>query len=132
MQQNVLTIDSLHCQSICDYFSKLNQNDFEGFAALFAPEGSLLPPFESAVVGRDAIRQYLQSTGIEVQASPESSTRELGNDGLTIYQITGKVRNNYFTVNVLWTIDLNADQQITSAKIKLLAPLQELLRFKPR
>jgi hypothetical protein len=130
LNQDLLNIEDIHSQTICNYFLKLNENNFEEFAALFSPDGLLLPPFESAIVGRDAISKYLQTTGIEVKAFPQSGIIQPGNDGITVYQISGNVKTSYFTVNVIWTIELNAEEQIVSAKIKLLATLQDLLHLK--
>jgi hypothetical protein len=129
LNQDILNIEDIQSQTICNYFLKLNENNFEGFAALFSTDGLLFPPFESAIVGRDAICQYLQTTGIEVKASPQSGTVQSENDGITVYQIGGNVKTSYFTVNVIWIIELNAEQQIVSAKIKLLATLQDLLHL---
>ena len=128
--QDLLNIEDIQSQTICNYFLMLNENNFEGFAALFSTDGLLFPPFESAIVGKDAISQYLQTTGIDVKAFPECGTVQLGNDGITAYQISGNVKTSYFTVNVIWIIELNTEQQIVSAKIKLLATLQDLLHLK--
>ena len=130
LNQDILNIEDIHSQTICNYFLKLNENNFEEFAALFSPNGLLFPPFESAIVGRDAISKYLQTTGIEVRAFPQSGILQPGNDGITVYQISGNVKTSYFTVNVIWTIELNAEEQIVSAKIKLLSTLQDLLHLK--
>lgn len=130
VNQNLLNIEDIQSQVIHNYFLTLNENKFEEFAALFSPDGLLFPPFESAIAGRDAICQYLQTTGIEVKAFPQSGTVQPENNGLTVYQISGNVKTRYFTVNVVWIIELNAEQQIVSAKIKLLATLEDLLRFK--
>ncbi|MCY7283616.1 MAG: nuclear transport factor 2 family protein, partial [Cyanobacteria bacterium CAN_BIN43] len=71
LNQDILNIEDIQSQTICNYFLRLNENNFEGFAALFSTDGLLFPPFESAIGGRDAICQYLQTTGIEVKASPQ-------------------------------------------------------------
>ena len=131
VNQALLNIEDIQSQVIHNYFLTLNENKFEEFAALFSPDGVLFPPFESAIVGRDAICQYLQTTGIEVKAFPQSGTVQPENNGITVYQISGNVKTSYFTVNVVWIIELNAEQKIVSAKIKLLATLEDLLRFKP-
>lgn len=131
VNQNLLNIEDIQSQVIHNYFLTLNENNFEEFAALFSPDGLLIPPFESAIVGRDAICQYLQTTGIEVKAFPQSGTVQPENNGITVYQISGTVKTSYFTINVVWIIEVNAEQQIVSAKIKLLATLEDLLRFKP-
>lgn len=130
VNQDLLNIEDIQSQIIHNYFFTLNENNFEEFAALFSPDGVLFPPFESAIVGRAAIFQYLQTTGIEVKAFPQSGTVQPENNDITVYQISGNVKTSYFTVNVVWIIELNAEQQIISAKIKLLATLEDLLRFK--
>ena len=130
VNQDLLNIEDIQSQVIHNYFLTLNENKFDEFVALFSPNGSLFPPFESAIAGRDAICQYLQTTGIEVKAFPQSGTVQPENDGITVYQISGNVKTSYFTVNVVWIIELNAEQQIVSAKIKLLATLEDLLSFK--
>ncbi len=130
VNQDLLNIENIQSQVIHNYFLTLNENKFEEFAALFSPDGILFPPFESAIAGRDSICQYLQTTGIEVKAFPQSGTVQPENNGITVYQISGNVKTSYFTVNVVWIIELNAEQQIVSAKIKLLATLEDLLRFK--
>lgn len=45
----------------------------------------------------------------------------------THYKITGKVQTPVFSVNVNWLFVLNAQSEILSVKIKLLASPQELL-----
>ena len=79
LNQDLLNIEDIPSHTICNYFLNLNENNFEEFAALFSPNGLLLPPFESAIVGRDAICQYLQSTGIDVKAAPQSGIVQPGN-----------------------------------------------------
>ena len=128
--QDLLNIEDIQSQVIHNYFLTLNENKCEEFAALFSSDGVLVPPLESAIAGRDAICQYLQTTGIEVKAFPQFGTVQPEENGITVYQISGNVKTSYFTVNVVWTIELNAEQQIISAKIKLLATLEDLLRFK--
>jgi hypothetical protein len=130
VNQDLLNIEDIQSQIIHNYFLTLNENKFEEFSALFSPDGVLFPPFESAIVGRDAICQYLQTTGIEVKAFPQSGTVQPENNGIRIYQISGNVKTSYFTINVVWIIEVNVEQQIVSAKIKLLATLEDLLRFK--
>lgn len=130
INQDLLNIEDIQSQTIHNYFLTLNENNFEEFAALFSLDGVLFPPFESAIVGRDAICQYLQNTGIEVKAFPQSGTVQPENNGITVYQISGNVKTSYFTVKVVWIIELNTEQQIVSAKIRLLATLEDLLRFK--
>jgi hypothetical protein len=50
--------------------------------------------------------------------------------GKLCYQVKGKVKISFFTVNVSWLIQLNAQQEILMVKVKLLNELQDLLALK--
>jgi hypothetical protein len=115
---------------IYDYFSRLNASSFEEVSNLFSVQGCLYPPFEQGICGRAAIYRYLQAEAIGVQAFPYSGTVQSGGEGVTIYQIAGNVKTSLFSVNVRWSIELNADREIVSVVVKLLAELQELLSLK--
>lgn len=116
--------------TISAYFATLNASQFEASAKLFAAEGQLLPPFESAIVGREAIAAYLQTEAKGMQAVPQSSQTERLDSGEIRTQVTGQVQAPLFTVNVSWQFLLNADAEIVSLKIKLLAALKDLLHLK--
>lgn len=112
---------------ILRYFETLNAGEFEATAALFAGDGVMYPPFESAIVGQHAIATYLQQEAENIKAHLREGTVEtLENDQIQ-YQITGKVQTSWCAVNVTWILILNPQQQIISAKIKLLASRQELI-----
>jgi hypothetical protein len=115
---------------IQDYFAKLNQGNFTGVSQLFAERGSLDAPFQSRICGREAIDDYLQVEARKMTAIPQHGAIEWQPDGSSKHQLIGQVRMAVFTVNVGWTIELNADKEITSVSIKLLAELQELLRMR--
>lgn len=115
---------------IYNYFSSLNERDFEGVAELFAVDGSLHPPFEKVIAGREAICKYLQAEAIGMEAFPESGKTVLTPDGGTSYQIAGNVKLSLFTINVGWSINVNAQGEIASVTVKLLAALQDLLPLK--
>jgi hypothetical protein len=53
------TISGITQPIIERYFDSLNAGEFEQTASLFALNGELHPPFESAIVGQDAIATYL-------------------------------------------------------------------------
>jgi hypothetical protein len=115
---------------INDYFLKLNEGDFEAASDLFSTEGCLYPPFGKQVCGRIAIAQYLKSEAKDIKALPKTCTvQSIGNDN-TQYQVTGSVKTRFFTVNVGWSIQLNATKEIVSVEVKLLAELQDLLTLK--
>lgn len=115
---------------IQQYFAAFNAADFAATAKLFAPEGVLYPPFESAVVGQAAIEAYLvreaQGMTIELRQCVEAQTET---DAIEV-QVAGKVQMPLFAVNVRWTFALNHNLEILSVRIKLLAALEDLLRMK--
>jgi hypothetical protein len=112
---------------IQDYFVKLNQGNFTGVSQLFAEQGCLDAPFQNRICGRQAIYDYLQIESRRMTAIPNRGAIELQSDGSSKHRLTGQVRMPMFTVNVGWTIELNATKKITSVSVKLLAELQELL-----
>jgi hypothetical protein len=127
--QNTANLETAWLQEpvISDYFLKLNQGDFMGVAQLFAEQGCLCAPFQGEICGREAIYDYLQAEGKGMTAVPKSGSIEPLQNGGTEHQVVGQVRTALFTVNVAWTIELNAAKEIVSVTIKLLAELKELL-----
>ncbi len=117
---------------IYNYFSSLNESDFDGLSELFAVDGYLHPPFEKVIAGRAAICKYLQSEAKGVEAFPESGTIVDNPDGATVYQIAGRVKLSLFSINVNWAIQLNPEREIAAVTVKLLAELQELLSIDRR
>jgi hypothetical protein len=115
---------------VYNYFSSLNEHDFDGVSELFAVDGWLHPPFEKVISGREAISKYLQLEAKGVEAFPESGTIVANPDGATVYQIAGNVKLSLFTINVGWSIELNTDREIAAVKVNLLADLQDLLPLK--
>lgn len=115
------------------YFETLNAGDFAATANLFAAEGQLLPPFESAIVGRDAILAYLETEAPGMTLLPQAeipSSSEAEGSNSDCINIVGKVQTALFTVNVRWQFLLDSASEILSVKIKLLASLQDLLHLK--
>jgi hypothetical protein len=120
------------------YFDTLNAEDFQTTAQLFAEDGVLYPPFESAVVGREAIARYLQTEARGLQLTPvkyvtEPVEKDNGHncsDTSTLkYRVIGSVQTPLFGVNVSWTIVVN-ETEILTVRVKLLAALEELLKLK--
>jgi hypothetical protein len=124
------TIEEITEPLIINYFTYLNSGDFKATADLFATDGILQPPFESPIVGREAIAQYLNLEGKGLELYPKQGNIETTDDQLTKILITGKVKTSLFSVNVSWDFLLTPDQEIAFAEIKLLAALQELLHLK--
>jgi hypothetical protein len=116
--------------AIANYFDTINLGDFEATAVLFAEEGKLCPPFEKAIVGREAIAQYLktEARGMKLQVDRKTSTRS--EDNLVEVIANGKVFTSLFSVNVAWQFSLNGLGEIITVKIDLLASTQELLSLK--
>lgn len=131
------------------YFDALNRGAFEQVAALFAEDGQMVPPFEQPIVGRVAIAQYLSTEARDMSLKPiecehvtpsidqtEDQTKKQTNketthtDSLQCFLVRGKVKTSLLGVNVAWQFDLNAVDEITKVRIKLLASLQELIKFK--
>lgn len=130
VQSEQLTIDGITITTILRYFETLNAGDYVATAALFAEDGVLHPPFESGIVGPEAIATYLQAEATGMQLLPRQGISEAIADEHTQVQVSGKVQTAWFGVNVSWLFVLNAQQQITDATIKLLASPQELLNLR--
>lgn len=114
---------------IYEYFTSLNDSDFVTTAGLFAQQGYLNPPFDNQIQGREAIARYLETEAKGIIFLPQAGEITIGNFSHTQYQIHGKVEMNWFTVNVSWSIELNADREIMVVVVKLLASLDDLLSF---
>ena len=116
-----------------EYFRSFNQNQFEQTAALFSEDGELLPPFESPIVGEQAILAYLEKEAGNITAFPERWERREGESDRPHIVVTGKVNAIIFKVNVAWYFILSsgdetsAPSQIERVRIKLLASPKELL-----
>ena len=125
-------MDSVQAEpTVESYFAGFNAGDFDFTAALFAPDGELRPPFESAIVGPEAIAQYLKAEAEGMQACPESLDVQLLGEGCRQISVRGRVKALVFKVSVAWIFELNEDEQIRSVEVKLLASMQELLSLRP-
>ncbi|MBE9207270.1 nuclear transport factor 2 family protein [Nostoc sp. LEGE 06077] len=115
---------------ILDYFATLNAGQFQQTASLFAEDGVMYAPFESGIVGTDAIANYLQQEAQGLTAYPQQGIIEhLENNQIQV-QVTGKAQTSWCGVNVMWLFILNQHRKITYTKIKLLASPQELLALR--
>ncbi len=126
--EHFIPIKNIEEPVIINYFATINQGKFVETAALFAEEGKLLAPFEKPIIGKEAIATYLSKEAKGMKLLPHQGIHESTEDDLVeIIKVTGQVKTSLFSVNVAWHFCLNSDQQITTAKIKLLASPQELL-----
>jgi hypothetical protein len=123
-------IEGITETSVLRYFQTLNAGEFEATAALFAVDGVMRPPFESDIVGTDAIAAYLKKEGQNVKAYPNSALAETLETGEIQIQVSGIAQTSWCSVNVLWLFILNQQRQIIYTRIKLLASPQELLSLR--
>jgi hypothetical protein len=122
-------IEGIEEPTISAYFRTLNRGESADTAALFADIGCLNPPFENPIEGRKSIANYLEKEARGMIFCPESGAILIKDDEIIQYQIQGQVKTNYFTINVSWLFQLNGDREILLVEVKLLAALDELLKF---
>ncbi|ASC71349.1 Ketosteroid isomerase [Halomicronema hongdechloris C2206] len=113
--------------AVAEYIDSFNQGEFDATAALFAPQGTLQPPFEESVVGRDAIATYLCREAQGMHIEPQQVAVEKLDAGHRQVTLKGRVTALVFKVNAAWIFHLTADNQIQRVEVRLLASLQELL-----
>ncbi|MFM6280919.1 MAG: ketosteroid isomerase family protein, partial [Dolichospermum sp.] len=97
-----LEISGVTEPTILNYFTTLNAGEFTQTAALFAEDGIMYPPFESAIIGQDAIATYLDKEAQDIKAYPQQGISENLPDDHTQIQVTGKAETSWCGVNVLW------------------------------
>ncbi|MGA7933838.1 MAG: nuclear transport factor 2 family protein [Kovacikia sp.] len=127
-----IAIEGIDQPVILSYFQTLNAGEFGATSELFAVEGILQPPFEEAVEGRDAIAAYLQAEAKGLILQPDQGTSRPLENGCIEFQIAGKVQTAFFLVNICWDLLLSPQEEISLAKINLLASLQELLNLRAK
>jgi hypothetical protein len=125
-----IQIEGIIEPTILHYFETLNTGDFQATAALFADDGVMYPPFESGIVGPEAIANYLQQEAENIKAFPHQGIAETLENQQMQFQVIGKAETSWCGVNVKWLFILNPQQQIMEAKVKLLASPQELLALR--
>ena len=125
-----LSIEGISAPAILRYFEAMNAGDFGTVASLFAAEGVMHPPFESSIVGHEAIASYLNQEARGMLLQPrQGMAQSLDVDTLEV-TVTGKVQTPLFGVNVNWIFVLNSQSEIILARIKLIASPQELLSLR--
>lgn len=129
--ESSINIAGIEDASIINYFVTINEEEFGQTAALFAEEGEMLAPFEKPIVGREAISLYLAKEAKGMKLLPNEGIYQSTEDNFPI-MVQGRVKTSLFSVNVAWYFNLNADGQITTAKIKLLASPKELLSLQQK
>jgi SnoaL-like domain len=130
IQSDRPTIEGITEPVILRYFETLNAGDFDATASLFADDGALHPPFESPIVGPDAIATYLKAEAQGLQLYPIKGSAQSLDEGATKIVVQGKVQTPLFGVNVAWEFVCNCGQKIVSVEVKLLASLEELAKIR--
>jgi anaerobic glycerol-3-phosphate dehydrogenase len=128
--QETVTIEGINEETISRYFETLNSGNFSTTVQLFADDGVMRPPFESDIVGADAIVTYLQKEAQGLKAFPQRGViTKIKNDQIQV-EVTGKAETSWCGVNVLWHFILNPKKQIVYTRVKLLASPKELLNLR--
>lgn len=117
--------------TILRYFDSFNAGEFQQCADLFAEDGLLYPPFESAIGGRTAIATYLQQEAKGMKATPRQGNTDFLETGDAEVKVSGQVQTPLFSVNVSWHFVLNGESEILAVRLRLMAALEDLLRLKP-
>lgn len=125
-----LTINGVAEPIVLRYFETLNQGDFAATSDLFAIDGALHPPFESMVIGPEAIEAYLHTEAQGLTLLPVEGQEQVLDNGCTEIQVGGRVRTAWFEVNVSWRFILSPTKEIFLVQVKLLASPQELLSLR--
>ena len=125
-----IDIQGINEPTIQQYFQSLNASYYDKTASLFAESGVMHPPFESGIIGRDAILSYLNKEAIDIKAYPREAISRILEENQTQIKVAGKVETPWFGVNVSWLFTLNENLQILDVKIQLLASPQELLSLR--
>ncbi len=126
-----LTIVDITNTTILNYFEAFNAGDYEATSQQFAIDGTLHPPFESLIVGRDEIEHYFNAEAKGITAQPQQEKlKQMLEDGCTEIQVTGRVKTPWFGVGVSWLFTLNEQQEIVFLTLKLIASPQELLKLR--
>lgn len=126
----LLTIEGITEPTVIRYFETLNAGDFKETSALFAADGTMRPPFESGIMGSEAIVAYLQQEAQGMKLEPRQGiTQTLDNEQIQV-QVTGIVQTSWCGVNVSWLFVLNQQREIVAATVKLLASPQELVNLR--
>ncbi|MGI0485945.1 nuclear transport factor 2 family protein [Pantanalinema rosaneae CENA516] len=124
------TIEGITEPVILRYFELLNAGEFQTTSQLFAEDGALQPPFEGQIVGREEIADYLVKEAQGLILRPQWGNSRSLDDGCTEFEIAGNVQTSLFTVNVSWTMVLSPWNELFLVRVKLLASLKELAKFR--
>jgi Orange carotenoid protein, N-terminal/Nuclear transport factor 2 (NTF2) domain len=130
-----ITVEGITDPTPLAYYEAMNRDDFEAALALFTDDGSLQPPFQKPIIGKEAILAYMRSEAQGLNMMPSRGITEYLADGSKQLKITGKVLTPWFGVNVAmniaWRFALTPDSKIFFVAIDMLASPEELLNLRP-
>ena len=118
-------------ESVLSYVEFFNLGQYQQVSSLFAEGGRLYPPFESPIIGREQIAQYLVKEADGMTISLSKAKVQPIEEGRLKVDVRGKVTALIFQVNVAWQFILTPNQGIESVKVDLLATLEELFQIRP-
>ncbi|MBW4562625.1 MAG: orange carotenoid-binding protein [Mojavia pulchra JT2-VF2] len=128
-------IDGITEPAVLSYIEAMNADNFDAAINLFTPDGALQPPFQKAIVGREAIAKYMREEAQGLNMMPKQGISEVQPDGSKQLKITGVVQTPWFGVNVgmniAWRFLINPQGKIFFVAIDMLASPQELLSLRP-
>lgn len=116
--------------TVTRYFETINAGEFDATAALFAADGTMYAPFESGIVGPEAIANYLKQEAQGMKLEPHQGIAQTLENKQIQVQVTGKVQTSWCGVNVSWMFVLSQQREIIAATVKLLASPQELVSLR--
>ncbi len=129
-----VAIEGVTEPAVLGYIEAMNTDNFDAAVALFADNGALQPPFQKPIVGRDAIKQYMQSEAQGLNMMPQQGITESREDGSKQLKVTGIVQTPWFGVNVgmniSWRFLIDGQGKIFFVAIDMLASPQELMNLR--
>lgn len=126
-------IDGVDHPTVLTYMDTLNAQNFEALVNLFAADGTLKPPFEEPIAGKEKLLRFFTEESQNLKVFPEKGTTDLTDEALTCVKVIGKVQVPWLggvMVNVGWEFLIDANDKISHVTVKLLASPQELLKLK--
>lgn len=128
-----VTIAGVTHPTVLSYIDNMNANDFEAAVQLFSPNGSLQPPFQKPIIGREAILAYMREECPGLKLMPEQGIVETIEEEYVPIKVTGKVQTPWFGssvgMNIVWRFLLDPEGKIFFVAIDLLASPKELLKL---
>ena len=131
-EPSITTLKGLESETdlIGQYFALFNLGRFQQVSQLFSDTGHLYPPFETPVVGPEAIATYLTKEADGMEAEPLGAESKPSDNDCVKITVWGKVTALVFNVKVAWEFEIAPTQKIQSVRVNLLASLGELLNLR--